>query len=127
MTSESQTQTRFVELVFPENTNHYRTLFAGNGLSMMAKAAFITATRFARQRFVLARSDNIDFKAPAHEGEMLEIIAEVTEVKERSLVITGELWAEDLLSGQRRLCISGTFIAKPVDEQGRAIAVEIST
>jgi len=40
--------TRFIELVFPSEANHYGTLFGGNALSMMGKAAFVAATRHAR-------------------------------------------------------------------------------
>ena len=36
--------TRFVELVFPEQANHYGTLFGGTALSLMGKAAFVAAT-----------------------------------------------------------------------------------
>ena len=32
-------ETRFVEMVFPEQANHYGTLFGGNALSLMGKAA----------------------------------------------------------------------------------------
>ena len=127
MTSESHTQTRFVELVFPENTNHYRTLFAGNGLSMMAKSAFIAATRYARQRFVLAKSEQVNFKAPAREGEMIELIAEIAETGENSVIVSGELWAEELLTGERRLCITASFTLKPVDEAGKPVPLKTPT
>mgnify|MGYP003449498611 CR=1 FL=1 len=41
-------ETRFVEMVFPEQANHYGTLFGGHALSLMGKAAFVSATRHAR-------------------------------------------------------------------------------
>ena len=31
--------TRFVEMIFPEQANHYGTLFGGTALSLMGKAA----------------------------------------------------------------------------------------
>ena len=37
--------TRFVEMVFPDQANHYGTLFGGHALSLMGKAAFVAATR----------------------------------------------------------------------------------
>ena len=37
-------ETRFVEMVFPEQANHYGTLFGGNALSLMGKAAFVAAS-----------------------------------------------------------------------------------
>ena len=36
-------------VVFPDRANHYGTLFGGHALSLMGKAAFIAATRHARQ------------------------------------------------------------------------------
>ena len=32
-------------MVFPEHANHYGTLFGGNALHLMAKAAFLAAGR----------------------------------------------------------------------------------
>ena len=54
-------KTRFVEMVLPEQANHYGTLFGGNALSLMGKAAFVAATRRARQSVVMATSDKIEF------------------------------------------------------------------
>jgi len=35
------TEGRLVQMVFPEQTNHYGTLFGGEALALMDKAAFI--------------------------------------------------------------------------------------
>ena len=40
-------ETRFVEMIFPEQANHYGTLFGGHALSLLGKAAFVAATRRA--------------------------------------------------------------------------------
>ena len=45
--------TCFIEMVFPEQANHYGTLFGGAALSLMGKAAFVAATRRARQAVVM--------------------------------------------------------------------------
>jgi acyl-CoA hydrolase len=44
--------TRTVKAIFPNTTNHYDTLFGGTALMWMDELAFITATRFSRQRMV---------------------------------------------------------------------------
>ena len=98
-----------------------------SGLSMMAKSAFIAATRYARQRFVLAKSEQVNFKAPAREGEMIELIAEIAETGENSVIVSGELWAEELLTGERRLCITASFTLKPVDEAGKPVPLKTPT
>ena len=42
------------DVVFPDRANHYGTLFGGHALHLMGKAAFIAATRHARQHVVMA-------------------------------------------------------------------------
>jgi acyl-CoA hydrolase len=54
-------ETRFVEMVFPEQANHYGTLFGGHALSLMGKAAFVAATRHARQSVVMATPTRSSF------------------------------------------------------------------
>lgn len=43
-------EARLCEMVFPEQANHYGTLFGGTALSLMGKAAFVAASRHARAR-----------------------------------------------------------------------------
>ena len=38
-------ETRFAEMVFPEQANHYGALFAGSALALLSKAAFVAASR----------------------------------------------------------------------------------
>src|SRR3546814_8807224 len=56
--------TLFVEMIFPEQANHYGTLFGGTALSLMGKAAFVAASRRARRAVVMATSDKIEFHMP---------------------------------------------------------------
>ncbi|MGH6640064.1 MAG: hypothetical protein ACREXN_09810 [Polaromonas sp.] len=51
----TQNTTRLVEMIFPEQANHYGTLFGGNALNLLSKAAFLVAnaptlTAFAAPR-----------------------------------------------------------------------------
>jgi len=40
-------ETRIVEMVFPNQADHYGTLFAGEALRLMDKAALVAASRHA--------------------------------------------------------------------------------
>lgn len=73
--------TRFVELVFPDQANHYGTLFGGAALSLMGKAAFVAATRRARRAVVMANSDKVQFHEPVRVGELVELTARVERVR----------------------------------------------
>ncbi|HEY0926234.1 acyl-CoA thioesterase [Brevundimonas sp.] len=110
---------RTVEMVFPGTTNHYGTLFGGDALKHMGKAAFVTATRQARGVVVMAATNRIDFKAPINGGDMIELASRVKMTGRSSLAVEVQLWAEGLLSGERRHSATAEFIMVCVDGEGR--------
>ena len=112
------TEARLLEIVFPDHTNHLGTLFGGQALAWMDKAAFIAASRYARRTVVTARSDQVDFKLPIRQGQLVETIARVMEVGRTSMQVQVELVAEDLLSGRRQVCTRGRFVMIALDDQG---------
>src|SRR5699024_1350377 len=91
----SLTEARLLEMVFPDHTNHLGTLFGGQALAWMDKAAFIAASRFARSTVVTARSDQVDFRLPIRQGQLVETIARVVGVGRTSMQVDVELVAED--------------------------------
>ncbi|MEN1925212.1 acyl-CoA thioesterase [Luteimonas sp. MJ293] len=113
------TEARLLEIVFPDHTNHLGTLFGGQALAWMDKAAFIAASRYARRTVVTARSDQVDFKLPIRQGQLVETIARVVEVGRTSMQVQVELVAEDLLSGKREVCTRGRFVMIALDESGQ--------
>ena len=79
MTTSSTTvpqETRIVEMVFPNQTNHHGTLFGGDALRLMDMPAFVTAPRHARHPVVTASSERIDF-VPVREGQLAEVVGRV--------------------------------------------------
>jgi acyl-CoA hydrolase len=110
-------------MVFPPQTNHYGTLFGGDALRMLGKAAFIASTRHARAVMVMAASDRIDFRSPVREGEMVELIARVMMSGRSSVRVGVELWAENLLTADRRKAATAEFVMVAVDPTGRPRAI----
>ena len=80
-------ETRIFKAVFPNTTNHYDTLFGGTAMHLMDEVAFITATRFSRQKMVTVSSDRIDFTKPIPAGTIIELVGLVTHVGNTSLKI----------------------------------------
>lgn len=111
-------EVRFVEMVFPEQTNHYGTLFGGQALALMDKAAFVAASRHARRMVVTASSERVDFHVPIRQGQLVELVARVCGVGRTSMTVEVEVWAEDLLSGDRRLGTRGRFVLVALDAHG---------
>jgi len=114
---------RLVDVVFPDRANHYGTLFGGNALQLMGKAAFIAATRQARQHVVMASADNMIFDEPVRVGELIECVASVARVGRSSMTVAVDLIHEDSLSGLRRSAVRGTFEMVAVDANGRPAPV----
>ena len=117
-------ETRFVEVVFPELANHYGTLFGGNALNLMGKAAFVAATRHARHNVVMATSERIEFHEPIPVGELVELIARVERAGRSSMTVSVEIVRENLLSGTRKSVVHGSFEMVAVDDNGRPISID---
>ena len=114
-----------MEVVFPDQTNHYGTLFGGHALRLMDKAAFVAASRYARRTVVTACSERVDFRNAVHHGNLVELTARVVSQGRSSMTVLVDLFAEDLLSGNRQLCAQGKFVLVALDDKGKP--VDIST
>ena len=117
------TEARMIEIVFPDHTNHLGTLFGGQALAWMDKAAFIVASRYARRTVVTARSEQVEFRVPVRQGQLVELIATVVEVGRSSMQVDVDLIAEDLISGRRELGTRGRFVMIALDEARQPTSV----
>jgi len=127
MPAPSAQPVTMIEMVFPDQTNHYGTFFGGHALRLMDKAAFVAASRYSRRTVVTASSERVDFKNAAHHGNLIELTAQVVATGRSSMRVAVDLYAEDLLSGTRLLCAQGQFVLVALDERGKPTPVpEIS-
>lgn len=116
-------ETRVFKTVFPNNTNHYDTLFGGTALSMMDEVAFIAATRFTRLRCVTVSSDRIDFTHPIPAGTIIELVGKVVEVGNTSMKVQVEIYVEQMYEQGREKAVSGRFTFVALDEQNKPTKV----
>ncbi|MDZ7892301.1 MAG: hotdog domain-containing protein [Rhodoferax sp.] len=110
-----RTVVRLAEIVFPGHANHRGILHGGPAMAWLAKAGFVAATRHMRRTVVMASSERMDFVAPAHVGEVVEVIAHVTRVGNRSITVQADMWSESPVTGARRLCTSSSLVYVSVD------------
>jgi acyl-CoA hydrolase len=110
------------EMVFPAIANHYGTLFAGEALKLMSKAAFIAASREAHGSVVMASVEHTDFKEPVPLGNLAEVTGRVIARGATSLTVATELYSENFATGERRLCVVASFIMVAVDAGGRPVS-----
>ena len=126
MTLEERIQestTRVFKTVFPNNTNHYDTLFGGTALSMMDEVAFIAATRFSRLRCVTVSSDRIDFTHAIPAGTIIELVGKVEHVGNTSVKVRVDIFVEQMYHEGREKAVSGMFTFVALDEDHKPISV----
>lgn len=116
-------EVRVADIVLPNQTNTFGTMFGGNALALMDKAAAIAAWRFCRQPVVTASTEHIDFRAPVHQGEIVEALARVVYAGRTSLVVRVDVYAEHPFRGDRCLCTTGYFSMVSVGPDGKPIPV----
>ena len=121
-----QSDTRIFKAVFPNTTNHYDTLFGGKAMQLMDEVAFITATRFSRQRMVTISSDKIDFTQPIPAGTIIELFGRVIHVGNTSLKVRVEVWVEQMYEEGREKAISGTFTFVAIDKDKKPVKIIIN-
>lgn len=120
-----RSETRIFKAVFPNTTNHYDTLFGGTAMHLMDEVAFITATRFTRQRTVTVSSDRIDFKMPIPAGTIIELIGRVSYIGNTSMKIKVDVWIEQMYSEHREKAISGEFTFVAIDDNKKPVKLAI--
>ncbi len=116
-------ETSIFKAVFPNTTNHYDTLFGGTAMQLMDESAFITATRFCRQKVVTVSSDKIDFKRPIPAGSIVELVGKVIHVGNTSMKVSVEIFVEQMYSNERERAIHGEFTFVAVDENKNPVSI----
>jgi uncharacterized protein (TIGR00369 family) len=116
-------EVRMADIVLPNQTNNHNTMFGGEVMALMDRAAGIAALQFCRKPVVTASSERIDFRTPIHAGEIIEAIARVIYVGRTSMITRVHIYAEHPLIGDRRVCTTGYFSMVAVDAKGRPIPV----
>ena len=117
MTSPAGTlETR--DMVFPAHANHHGTLFAGQGLERMARAAFLAARDAAGCDVVMAAVTGVQFCAPVPVGRALALRAWVSRMGRSSLTVCVNGLAATLGSPPEAV-LQGVFDMVAVDAKGR--------
>ncbi len=106
-----------VDTVFPNQTNPVGSVFGGRLLQLMDVNAAVACSRFCRQVVVTASTEPIDFRAPIHVGEIVEVKSRVAWTGTTSMIVRCEVHGENPLTGERRLCTIGhlNFVALGAD------------
>lgn len=109
-------------LIRPPHINHYGRLFGGHLLKWIDELAGIVATRHSNALVTTAAIDNLQFKAPAYEGDMIVLRGFVTYTGRSSMEIRVDTYVE-LLDGSRNMINRAYIDMVAIDSQGKSIEV----
>ncbi len=101
------------EVVLPNDANPLGNMLGGRVLHYIDMAAAVAAVRHAGNPCVTASFDSVDFHTPIHVGEAIILKAKVTWTGQTSLEVLVEVYAENLMTGERRHTTTAftTFVA----------------
>ncbi|MEP6504287.1 MAG: acyl-CoA thioesterase [Betaproteobacteria bacterium] len=119
----ARNELEFVELIVPQQANHYGTLFGPNALALLGKAAFLVAARFTRQAVVMAAARQVDFLTPIPVGSLLSLHARVTRVGRTSLSVQVVATFDAAPGTRPEEVLRAEFEMVTVDELGRPCPV----
>lgn len=119
----TESETSLFKVVFPNNTNHYDTLFGGTAMYLMDEVAFITATRFSRKRMVTISSNKINFFEPIPADTIIELKGKVVRIGNTSLDVEVEIFQEEMYNDQRKKSIKGVFTFVAINEDRKPVKV----
>lgn len=118
-----QDRARFLEIILPEQANHYGTLYGANALHMMGKGAFVCATRHARCAVVMAKADHMEFVRPIRIGSIVDVRAEVVFQGRSSMTVIVEIAPDRCAEEERTPAVTGRFMMVAVDSDGLPIPI----
>jgi acyl-CoA hydrolase len=112
-------ETKHSFMVFPEDMNYAGTLFGGKVLAEMDLTALKAARRIlygtACNGAVTASLNKVDFKRPAHLGDIIELNAHICKLGRTSIEIYVHVSKENHLGEVEEIC-SATFVFVSLNE-----------
>ena len=118
--SESRTEQQY--LIRPSHINHYGRLFGGQLLYWIDELAGIVAIRHSGAIVTTAAVDNLQFRAPAYEGDLVVLQGQVTYVGRTSMEVRVDTFTESL-NGNRQMINRAYIDMVAIDGEGKPVEV----
>lgn len=115
--------TQCSNVVFSHHTNPHGTTFGGQIMSWMELAGSICAQRHSRLSVTTAAVDDLVFRGPSFEGEVVVAAANVNRAFNTSMEVGVHLQARNLRSGQQRTIADALLTFVATDRLNRPVPV----
>jgi acyl-CoA thioesterase YciA len=108
-------------VMMPRDSNQYGTIFGGVILSFIDQAGFIEARRHGTHRWVTVSVDKVDFKAPVHIGDVINLLTATTRTGTTSVRVSVRVEAERYVSSDVTLVTEACLTMVAVNAAGQPI------
>ena len=119
--SDSYVETN--QMVLPGDTNHLGNLLGGQTVHWIDIAAALTAERHSNRVVATVSIDKIIFKKPIPEGQLVCIKSKLAWVGTTSMIVEVNVYAENLMTGDRRKTTEARLTFVALDSDGKPTAV----
>ena len=119
-------ETRQFKAIFLNTLNANDILFGGQALLWMDEVAYITATRFTRQRMVTINTENVKFLKAVSPDSLVEVVGVVLKAESVRLKVKVEIYVEEMYGNKRDMVVEGVFVFAAVDENKKPIKIDYS-
>ena len=111
-----------VEIVLPNDANVLGNMLGGRVMHLIDIAGALAANRHSNSHVVTASVDYLDFRFPIRVGEFIVLKSSVNRVFHTSMEVGVKVFAENILTGERKHTSSAyvTFVALDVNRQPHA-------
>jgi len=108
-------------VTLPRDTNQYGTIFGGVILSYVDQAGFVEARRHGAHRWVTAAIDRVEFTAPVHLGDTVNLYGTTLKTGTKSVTVRIDVEVERYLTGETVPVTTATLVMVAVDGEGKPI------
>lgn len=119
-------ETRQFKAIFPNSLNANETLFGGQAMQWMDEVAYITATRFTRQRMFTVNTENIKFLKAVNPNSIVEVVGRIEKAELVKLKVKVEIYVEEMYGTGRTKAIEGVFTFAALDQNRKPIRIDYS-
>ena len=108
-------------VAMPRDTNPYGAIFGGVILSYIDQAGFVEARRHGAHRWVTDADDKVEFHAPVHVGDVINLYTKTTRTGTSSVTVEVCVKAERYTTGDEVNVTTAAITLVAVSAAGKAI------
>ena len=111
------------QMMQPQMTNQHGNVHGGTIMKLVDEAGALACVRHSRQRVVTVAIDQMTFRHPVYIGDLVTFQAELSYVGRTSMEVEVNVYAENVLTGERRHTNTAYLVYVALDNYDKPCSV----